>query len=75
MLQHNELSWVVPASLGMCAQLTSLDLSHNHFRGELPSQTFGTLGNLTNLNVSSNLRICGEVSRYPLLMRLVSCNI
>ena len=64
MVQHNKLSWVIPAALGKCENLTILDVSHNNFRGELPLQTFGTLRALTTINFSNNTRICGEVRSF-----------
>jgi Leucine-rich repeat (LRR) protein len=70
MAQHNQFSWVVPPAIGRCEKLTTLDLSNNDFRGDLPLHAFGTLSSLTSLSVSNNVCICGEVCAATLYFRI-----
>lgn len=52
-LSDNNLTGVVPASLGQLFGLSVLDLSRNSLNGSIPS-SFASLGNLTSLDMSSN---------------------
>ena len=38
MLHENNLSWVIPLTLGACTNLVKLDVSKNNFRGDLPAK-------------------------------------
>ncbi|EOA29860.1 hypothetical protein CARUB_v10012954mg [Capsella rubella] len=51
-LSKNYFSSWIPSSIGNLSHLTFLDLSGNEFVGEMPY--FGSMNQLTNLNVDSN---------------------
>lgn len=61
MVQQNNLSWMLPVTLGKCAKLVTLDLSKNAFRGELPAEAFKTLSKLKTLNISNNVNLHGKI--------------
>lgn len=63
MLHENNLSWVIPLTLGACTNLVKLDVSKNNFRGDLPAKVFGTLTKLESCNLSNNLKITGKVPK------------
>ncbi|KAK4858740.1 hypothetical protein QYF36_021261 [Acer negundo] len=53
-LSNNSLKGSFPSDVLLCNQIQSLDLSFNHFSGDVPLQNFSHLSNLTNLNLSYN---------------------
>lgn len=46
LLQNNDISGQIPASIGKLKKLQTLDVSNNKLSGEIPD----SLGNLKNLN-------------------------
>ncbi|XP_047328618.1 systemin receptor SR160-like [Impatiens glandulifera] len=65
-LQNNLFTGPIPASIGNCSQLVTLDLSFNYLTGTIPS-TFGSLSKLKDLILWLN-QLHGEIP--PELMYL-----
>ncbi|XP_022132721.1 protein BRASSINOSTEROID INSENSITIVE 1 [Momordica charantia] len=53
-LSSNSLIGAVPAALGSCASLESLDISKNNLSGEFPIAIFAKMSSLKRLSVSGN---------------------
>ncbi|KAK2658146.1 hypothetical protein Ddye_004679 [Dipteronia dyeriana] len=53
-LSNNSLKGSFPSDVLLCNQLQNLDLSFNHFSGDIPLLNFSHLSNLTHLNLSYN---------------------
>ena len=57
LLNRNELSGAIPASLGQCSQLRELYLSNNHLSGAIPAE-LGRCSLLTTLSMCANELAC-----------------
>ena len=57
------MRWSLPPEIGKCEALKIIDLSRNHFRGELLIDHFSNMQYLEHLNISDNVRISGRLPR------------
>ncbi|KAK9165525.1 hypothetical protein Scep_000716 [Stephania cephalantha] len=63
LLSRNNLTGIIPSTLGALSSLSLLDLGHNSFTGSIPS-SFANFGNLSSLDLSFNFlsgSIPGEI--------------
>ena len=59
-LDDNNITDVLPPSIGSLSGLTSIDLSNNHFVGSIP-ESWGSLTNLKRLRLRGNTGLTGTL--------------
>ncbi|XP_042518582.1 probable LRR receptor-like serine/threonine-protein kinase At3g47570 [Macadamia integrifolia] len=63
-ISHNNFSGFIPKYLETFKFLQNLNLSFNHLEGEVPVE--GVFGNLTQVSVVGNSKLCGGIPRLHL---------